>query len=388
MTVDEREKLYNEVWAEPMTTVSKKYGISDVALRKRCIAAGIPVPPAGYWAKLRAGKEVQKIALPALTKESKKHVSGYAIQISKDVKALSDVELLSEEPLYIYSVKSKELIQTMRNSIIIPSQLRNPDRLIQEHKDEMNYREKQIKLNPGYKNSQYWFRNISTKSVIDISVSSEQIHRAYLIMDTLIKSIEQLEGHIKTENYSDRDYCTLKIPGGIWNMSLYEDKTTTGKRYNSITTYTGCLNIKFHSGWYCDAKELIFSDNEKSPLENQLGEIIYTLFDTASKDMLVHEQSSREWDRKRQQEELERKKEQRRKEELQKLDDIEKEAQCYKRAQLLREYAQALKSLSDISADSEVSLEQKIQWILEKADWLDPLVHKDDFILGVMQYAE
>ncbi len=30
----EREKLYKEVWAEPMTTVSKRYGISDVALRK------------------------------------------------------------------------------------------------------------------------------------------------------------------------------------------------------------------------------------------------------------------------------------------------------------------------------------------------------------------
>ncbi|WP_145997722.1 hypothetical protein [Marasmitruncus massiliensis] len=160
MTIEEREKLYNEVWSEPMTIVSKRYGISDVALRKRCIAAGIPVPPAGFWAKLRAGKEVQKIPLPALTKENKKHVSGYAIQISKDVKTLSDTELLSKDSLYIYSEKSKALIQAIRNSIIVPLQLRDPDHLIQEHKDEMNYRERQIKLNPGYQNSKYWFRKI------------------------------------------------------------------------------------------------------------------------------------------------------------------------------------------------------------------------------------
>lgn len=49
MTAAEREQLYDEVWAEPMMiTVCKRYGISDVALRKRCIAAGFdkvtPIP--------------------------------------------------------------------------------------------------------------------------------------------------------------------------------------------------------------------------------------------------------------------------------------------------------------------------------------------------------
>jgi hypothetical protein len=29
LTADQREALYNEVWSEPMTTVSKRYGMSD-----------------------------------------------------------------------------------------------------------------------------------------------------------------------------------------------------------------------------------------------------------------------------------------------------------------------------------------------------------------------
>lgn len=30
----EREKLYEEVWAEPVQIVAKRYGVSDIALRK------------------------------------------------------------------------------------------------------------------------------------------------------------------------------------------------------------------------------------------------------------------------------------------------------------------------------------------------------------------
>jgi len=60
----ERQKLYEEVWAEPVSKVSKRYDISDVGLRKICVSLDVPVPPAGYWAKLAAGKTVEKPALP------------------------------------------------------------------------------------------------------------------------------------------------------------------------------------------------------------------------------------------------------------------------------------------------------------------------------------
>jgi hypothetical protein len=42
----ERTKLY-EVWAEPITAVSKRYGISDVALRKICQQPAVPLQPRG-----------------------------------------------------------------------------------------------------------------------------------------------------------------------------------------------------------------------------------------------------------------------------------------------------------------------------------------------------
>jgi hypothetical protein len=60
----EREKLYEEIWSEPVSKVSKKYKISDVGLRKICVNLDVPLPPLGYWAKLAAGKTVNKPSLP------------------------------------------------------------------------------------------------------------------------------------------------------------------------------------------------------------------------------------------------------------------------------------------------------------------------------------
>ena len=60
----ERTNLYEEVWAEPVTTVSKRYGISDVALRKICQALAVPLPPRGYWARIGAGTPPRRPALP------------------------------------------------------------------------------------------------------------------------------------------------------------------------------------------------------------------------------------------------------------------------------------------------------------------------------------
>ena len=60
-----RNELYELVWKESMLSLSKKYEISDVGLRKACIRMSIPTPPAGYWNKLQSGKKTVRIKLPA-----------------------------------------------------------------------------------------------------------------------------------------------------------------------------------------------------------------------------------------------------------------------------------------------------------------------------------
>ena len=92
----DRELLHKEVWLVPVTEVAKRYGVSDVAIRRVCQSLDIPTPPTGYWAKLRAGKPVTPIQLPISSKPAKK--SGirtgteYTPQIEKET-----LEFLGEE---------------------------------------------------------------------------------------------------------------------------------------------------------------------------------------------------------------------------------------------------------------------------------------------------
>ena len=60
-----REALYDLVWSEAMMTLSARFQISDVALKKTCARAGIPTSERGYWAKKDAGKDVFQAAFPS-----------------------------------------------------------------------------------------------------------------------------------------------------------------------------------------------------------------------------------------------------------------------------------------------------------------------------------
>ncbi|HVP65837.1 MAG TPA: hypothetical protein VMT17_01085 [Anaeromyxobacteraceae bacterium] len=63
MTVS-REKLYEQVWAEPMTAVAKQYEVSSNYLARICERLGVPVPPRGYREKVRFGRGPPKPPLP------------------------------------------------------------------------------------------------------------------------------------------------------------------------------------------------------------------------------------------------------------------------------------------------------------------------------------
>jgi hypothetical protein len=59
-----REDLYELTWSKPMSELAKDFGISDVALAKRCERLGIPVPGRGYWARVDSGQNPYRPKLP------------------------------------------------------------------------------------------------------------------------------------------------------------------------------------------------------------------------------------------------------------------------------------------------------------------------------------
>lgn len=66
-----RKDLYDLVWTEPLRTLAKRFGFSDVGLKKLCKRHDIPTPGLGYWAKVQHGQDVRKVPLPpAATRKS------------------------------------------------------------------------------------------------------------------------------------------------------------------------------------------------------------------------------------------------------------------------------------------------------------------------------
>lgn len=59
-----REALYDLVWQKPLTKLAKGVGLSDVGLAKACRKAEIPLPAQGHWARILAGKTIERPLLP------------------------------------------------------------------------------------------------------------------------------------------------------------------------------------------------------------------------------------------------------------------------------------------------------------------------------------
>src|SRR5437762_84553 len=64
-----RQELYDLVWSTPASKLAQDFGISDVAIAKRCKKLGVLRPSRGYWAKLDAGKKPRKPPLPPTADE-------------------------------------------------------------------------------------------------------------------------------------------------------------------------------------------------------------------------------------------------------------------------------------------------------------------------------
>lgn len=58
------DDLIRFAWSAPLRDLADLVDLSDVGLRKQLVGYGIPLPPQGYWNKVRAGKEVAALPKP------------------------------------------------------------------------------------------------------------------------------------------------------------------------------------------------------------------------------------------------------------------------------------------------------------------------------------
>ena len=162
-----REALYEEVWADPVTVVAPRYGLSDVGLVKICKKLGVPVPARGHWAKVKAGRPARKVPLPVLAARAR---------------ALSGPIQLSEQEAAMHARVRAALQQTREGqaSNSVPAKLVEPHPLVRAAAARLKRRD-------GWDHPAG--ARGAPKEVLDLQVTRNTLDRALRLMDTLLKAL-------------------------------------------------------------------------------------------------------------------------------------------------------------------------------------------------------
>ncbi|MGN6603623.1 MAG: hypothetical protein ACTHK8_14310 [Ginsengibacter sp.] len=358
-----RKELYKLVWKKSMLSLSKNYEISDTGLRKICIRMQIPVPPLGYWAKLRFGKKVRQVPLPAMHKRE----GSVSLKIRNQNNSLQTVGKHSSEKLKII-----ELENDNRLNLQLEQQLNRPVALVALSKSVL------LKVKPDtitYKGTVN-----CTYKALDIRVASANIERGLLLFDTLIKALE-IRGHtVKLVNFKTR----INICGEEFDISLREkmrkEMVHDGNWTRQIFYPKGVL--AFIVGSY-SARE--FKDG-KVKLEQQLLKIIAHLELESARRIEERRIRQEAEERRKEKERLEKELEERIEKELIKFKKLLSDSERWHKVEILRNYISELERKME---DEEEGTMEKIEWLnwaKKKADWYDPFIeNKDELLEAVNQ---
>lgn len=390
VTQDRREALYNEVWTDPVTTVAKRYDMSDNGLRKHCKRLWIPLPPNGYWAKIKAGQKVSKPELPRVRGELKNYVSNYVIKYRPDIDQLTDAEMISDHGFSLLTEETKAFIRDTCSKIQVKGQLRSPNNLITEHKEEVIYRNKRDKalqkasFNPNYyaiqKNK--YRDNIA---ILPIEVSEANINRAYRLIDTMISTLDDMEGYIRVGKESGKDTGYFGIMHSVFYFEVKEEtkRKRASKNDDELPTYL-VLSMSAKSWFWNDNVIMEYKDTDNALVESQIGKIIYDMFVLANRFKAEEMLRDREKKRKEEERERQRRLEKMRKGELEEVKFLEQAASDWDKAQKIRRFADSVEF--NIAEETNTYKKEKLtnwlKWVRDKADWLDPLTAKEDELLG------
>jgi hypothetical protein len=365
----ERAKRYEEVWAEPVTKVAKRYSISDVALRKICKKLAVPLPPLGYWARVAAGKKMPTPPLP-------KH-SGPAEIVRQ--RYVSDDPI---EPDPDHLVARREFEARPENRIVVSERLDIPHPLVAATERALR------------KSKRHNLHELTTnRQALDISVSQESLPRALRIMDALAKALDARGMPLHIESEGKQRSCLI-LQDQVLAIRLAEatsrtEREPTETERQEIKKYgqtympdrylyqpTGRLKLGIVGDYAGDLQKVV-ADGKKQRIEQHLNEFVVKL--EAQAVHLKRQEEHRERRRRlwEEQERQRREREKRIANEIERLKALEETARNWKRAEGIRAYVAAVEEKAacehgSIEVGSELG--RWIAWARHKADWIDPLV--------------
>ncbi len=373
-----RKELYDLVWSEPMTTLSSRFGISDVALKKTCRRAEIPTPDRGYWAKKEAGKQTFQAALPLRPPgmDDEILVAGgnnyYWHSESKEEELQAPLPTPPVFPEPIEAVR--ERIAWTIGQIGIPHQVRAWHPAIDCFlKEDEERRQKQLAGAYSYS----W-----NKLHLDTPFERRRLR----ILNSLFFATEKMNGK---PSISFREGLDIGISFHQRYVHLALDQPKQpNQRHQSPVAQPGAsetkLALSIRRGPCSEADRMIWQDDEKGKLETQMTEIAVEVILTAEiqyREMAVQQYRLRV-ERRAQLEEEERQrklaieraeKERLKRIEQARIDRLLRDAAAFQQAAEIRKYVETIRLTQACDGFSVTGeFERWSQWALAQADRIDP----------------
>ncbi|RSK44988.1 hypothetical protein [Bacillus canaveralius] len=377
----ERGKLYEEVWKEPMTSLAKKYGVSDVALRKQCIKMDIPLPKAGHWTKVKSGHEVKIPPLPKSNVPERVEVTVLSDESSKLGRKMEDC-------LLFLPVDQRQSIFQYCSLLTVPEKIKKPHELIVNTKQY--FQSKDEKKKP------------SVNMVINLNVSNDQRERVYRLYNTLFSAFERLGYTIETKKSQYRTYSG-RVSDYELHICLKEDsvpvfikekqkriehiptKEELQSRYSFIPSYDLVRTGELHFGIDSyHAKRKNWQDSDTNRIEEQIGEIIIWVLEAIQVEKTNREKRAAEKVRWLEEQRIRQEIEERKEKELKQIELLNQLATDWNKADRIRKFVDATEIKLKEFDEEEINAKLMIwlKWARDKADWMDPLVEKEDDFLG------
>jgi hypothetical protein len=352
-----RKELYDLVWSQSLLALSKKFNISDVGLRKICKNLEIPLPKAGYWAKLQAGKKVKKEPLPE-REEDKQVIT---------LKARAEGDPNNGFPYSPYYALQKEIKEDKRLNLKVPERLSNPDILVTKAKQSLAEKHKSWKFEGMIH---------TTGENLDIRVSPQNVERSLRFMDAFIK-ISRGRGHdILVANGGT--YLVVKEQRIKVSCREISKKIVVKEKYGDRTQYhpTGLLGFKSEGYSYGEWKD------GKKKIEEQIPAILAKIELSIQGLLQIWEESRKREELRKEREHLERELEERQEKELSNFKLILQNANRLHQANIIRTYAMSVEENAKSKKLFTDEIRGWVEWAKKKADWYDPLIESEDDMLA------
>jgi hypothetical protein len=370
-----RLQLYELVWTDPMSTLARRFGISDVALKKVCAKAHVPVPPRGHWAKKQAGKKTCQVPLPP-------RPAGMVDEIeiggrrTYPYAGWTEAEILGpipDPPIFEEPVEEvRERVRRQIGRVPVARNLSNPHPAIARLLKEDEIRAEKLRTAS--------FTLPWDKPVFDTPLARRRLR----IINALFLATARADGK---GHFSGKQTDHIGI--SVHHQHVTIRLTAVAKRRRksvgaeSQNRERSALQLAILRGYSGDNERISWEDAEAA-LERCIGVIAVEVIVTAELQHREHCVRLHEWrvqrkaelEAERRQREAEAERKRREREAALAKERVERllaQAKALRDARAIRAYVEAVCSAPDVALLEADVLESWRRWALQQADRLDPV---------------